>query len=134
MSQIELHAEVTGNRKTFVCYRTMLVAALDLVFWCYSLALYWPRSQLARKLPWPWKGPWSTRSRLQSGRSWPLPASSVVMKIDRLLFEPRQDPFGGFHADQPPRPGDSDFIPNGYATGIVVDARGLILTRYHVLR
>ena len=32
------------------------------------------------------------------------------------------------------RPGDADFIPNEYATGLVVDASGLILTAYHVLR
>jgi serine protease Do len=33
-----------------------------------------------------------------------------------------------------PRPGDPEFIPNEYATGVVVDAAGLILTAHHVLR
>jgi serine protease Do len=33
-----------------------------------------------------------------------------------------------------PRPGDADFIPNEYATGVVVDAGGLVLTAHHVLR
>ena len=31
------------------------------------------------------------------------------------------------------QPGDPDFIPNEYATGVVVDKRGLILTANHVL-
>jgi S1-C subfamily serine protease len=33
-----------------------------------------------------------------------------------------------------PRPGDAEFIPNEYATGVVVGAEGLILTAHHVLR
>ncbi len=33
-----------------------------------------------------------------------------------------------------PRPGDAEFIPNEYATGVVVAAEGLILTAHHVLR
>jgi serine protease Do len=49
---------------------------------------------------------------------------------DRLDFAPNA--FNQFR--QPQRPGDGDFIPNEYATGIVVDANGLILTAYHVLR
>ena len=32
-----------------------------------------------------------------------------------------------------PSPGDPDFIPDEFATGVVVDRRGLILTYYHVL-
>jgi serine protease Do len=32
-----------------------------------------------------------------------------------------------------PAPGNSDFIPSEYGTGVVVDRRGLILTNYHVL-
>jgi S1-C subfamily serine protease len=32
-----------------------------------------------------------------------------------------------------PKPADPDFIPNDYATGVVVDRRGLVLTAYHVL-
>lgn len=33
-----------------------------------------------------------------------------------------------------PRPGDPEFIPNDFATGVVVGAEGLILTAHHVLR
>lgn len=33
----------------------------------------------------------------------------------------------------PPRPTDPDFVPNEYATGVVIDRKGLILTVYHVL-
>src|SRR6185295_7105299 len=36
--------------------------------------------------------------------------------------------------NNPPRPGEHDFIPNEYATGVVVDPSGLILTAHHVLR
>jgi len=49
-------------------------------------------------------------------------------------LEFRPDPF-----DRPampaiePKPTDPDFIPNEFATGVVVDPRGLILTAYHVL-
>ncbi len=32
-----------------------------------------------------------------------------------------------------PSPGDPDFIPDEFATGVVVDRHGLILTYYHVL-
>ncbi|MBI3838294.1 MAG: trypsin-like peptidase domain-containing protein [Planctomycetia bacterium] len=46
----------------------------------------------------------------------------------------RQDSFNRLRPINPPRPGDHDFIPNEYATGVVVDATGLILTAHHVLR
>jgi len=44
-------------------------------------------------------------------------------------LEPRLDPFGGL-ADRsaPPQPGDPDFIPTEYGAGVIVDAKGLILT------
>ncbi len=53
---------------------------------------------------------------------------------ETLNLEFRPDPFGG--RSIPPftlRPTDPDFIPNEYATGVVVDRQGLILTAYHVL-
>jgi serine protease Do len=49
-------------------------------------------------------------------------------------LEFRPDPFG--RAPMPtiePKPTDPEFIPNEFATGVVVDPRGLILTAYHVL-
>ena len=49
-------------------------------------------------------------------------------RIDTL-----SDPFNRLRPLQQPRPGEPEFIPNEYATGIVVDA-GLILTANHVLR
>jgi len=51
-----------------------------------------------------------------------------------LRLEPRPDPFGrsgGVLGE--PSPTDPDFIPNEYATGVVVGREGLILTTYHVL-
>lgn len=46
----------------------------------------------------------------------------------------RPDPLGRLAlGGGPPRPGDLDFIPNEYGSGIVVDKRGLILTNYHLL-
>ncbi len=46
----------------------------------------------------------------------------------------RPDPFGRRAvAASSPQPTDPDFIPNEFATGVVVDRRGLILTAYHVL-
>jgi len=50
-------------------------------------------------------------------------------------LEPRPDPFGGRRLvpTPPPRPTDPDFVPNEFATGVVVDRRGLVLTVYHVL-
>jgi len=48
--------------------------------------------------------------------------------------ELRPDPFGRSAVAQlPARPGDPDFVPSHYGTGVVVDRRGLILTAYHVL-
>ncbi|OHB70254.1 MAG: hypothetical protein A2V70_19775 [Planctomycetes bacterium RBG_13_63_9] len=53
---------------------------------------------------------------------------------DALNLELRPDPFGRPAATiGPPELTDPDFIPNEYATGVVVDRRGLILTAYHVL-
>jgi len=51
-----------------------------------------------------------------------------------LNLEFRPDPFGRrvLAADET-QPTDPDFIPNEFATGVVVDPRGLILTTYHVL-
>ncbi len=32
-----------------------------------------------------------------------------------------------------PKPGDSEFIPNGYGSGVIIGKQGLILTAYHVI-
>jgi len=49
-------------------------------------------------------------------------------------FEFRPDAFGRrMLPAAAPQPADPDFVPNEYGTGVVVDARGLILTAYHVL-
>ncbi|HID76578.1 MAG TPA: PDZ domain-containing protein [Planctomycetaceae bacterium] len=49
-------------------------------------------------------------------------------------FEFRPDPFGGRVLGVPEsKPTDPDFIPREFASGVVIDSRGLILTAYHVL-
>lgn len=45
----------------------------------------------------------------------------------------RFTPFGLEFSNSGPDPTDPDFIPSEYGTGVVIDARGLILTNYHVL-
>jgi serine protease Do len=51
-----------------------------------------------------------------------------------LALEFRPDPFGGRTGPLArPGPTDPDFIPNEFATGVIVDRQGLILTAYHVL-
>jgi S1-C subfamily serine protease len=53
---------------------------------------------------------------------------------DSLQLEIRPDAFGRRTGPvATPQPTDPDFIPNEYATGVVVDSRGLILTAYHAL-
>jgi len=53
---------------------------------------------------------------------------------EMLNLETRPDPFGRRILAPPvPRPADPDFIPTEYATGVVVDRRGWVLTVYHVL-
>ncbi len=53
---------------------------------------------------------------------------------ETFQLEPRPDPFGRRPAPlTSPQPGDPDFMPNEYGTGVVVDRRGLVLTAYHVL-
>jgi serine protease Do len=53
---------------------------------------------------------------------------------ETFQLEVRPDPFGRRPAPLAlPQPGDPDFMPNEYGTGVVVDRRGLILTAYHVL-
>ena len=53
-------------------------------------------------------------------------AIARVRKIERRGGGSRLRP-------NPPDPTDPEFIPNEFATGVVVDPRGLILTNYHVL-
>lgn len=49
-------------------------------------------------------------------------------------FEIRPDPFGRRAiAPAPAQPTDPDFIPNQYAAGVVIDARGLVLTHYSIV-
>ena len=53
-------------------------------------------------------------------------------EVLNLEFQP--DPFGRRVGPiMGPQPTDPDFIPNEYATGVVIDPRGLILTVYHAL-
>lgn len=53
---------------------------------------------------------------------------------EMLNLEYRPDPFGGRRVPTPAlKPTDPDFIPNDYATGVVVDRSGLVLTANHVL-
>jgi len=54
---------------------------------------------------------------------------------ETLNLEARPDPFGGrrLMAVTPPRPTDPDFIPTEYATGVVIDRAGLVVTVYHAL-
>jgi len=49
-------------------------------------------------------------------------------------LEFRPDPFSRRTAPfNPPKPTDADFVPKDFATGVVVDRQGLILTAYHAL-
>lgn len=53
---------------------------------------------------------------------------------EALNREARPDPFGQrLTPPVVPSPTDPDFVPNDYATGVVVDRRGLILTTYQTL-
>lgn len=45
----------------------------------------------------------------------------------------RADVFNRIQFASPAQPGDPDFVPNEYGTGVVVDRGGLILTNYHVV-
>ncbi len=51
---------------------------------------------------------------------------------ERLPAELRPNPFGRGPL-WVPKPTDPDFVPQEFASGVVVDARGLVLTVYHVL-
>lgn len=53
---------------------------------------------------------------------------------DALNPEFRPDPFGRRISPViPPQPTDPDFVPNEFATGVVIDREGLVLTVYHTL-
>lgn len=53
---------------------------------------------------------------------------------ETFSLELRPDPFGRPALPAaPPQPTDPDFIPTEYASGVIVDARGLVLTACHVL-
>jgi serine protease Do len=51
-----------------------------------------------------------------------------------LKVAPVENGFGDQRIQSRPSPGDPDFIPDAYATGVIVDRHGLILTYYHSLR
>ena len=53
---------------------------------------------------------------------------------ESLNFEIRGGTFGPVLPHRLPRPEEPEFIPTEYATGVVLDRRGLILTAYHVLQ
>ncbi len=54
---------------------------------------------------------------------------------ESLNFEIRPGPLGmPVLPHQLPTPEDADFIPTEYATGVVLDRRGLVLTAYHALQ
>lgn len=54
---------------------------------------------------------------------------------ESFSLEFRPDPFGRRVLPvTPAKPTDADFVPRDFATGVVVDRRGLILTAYHALR
>ena len=57
-----------------------------------------------------------------------MPEESLNIEIRPDAFQRRWGP------SVTPEPGDADFIPDEFATGVVIDRRGLILTTYHVLR
>lgn len=53
---------------------------------------------------------------------------------DTFRLEDRPDPFGRpAIAPSQPKPTDPDFLPSQYATGVVIDSAGLVLTAYHAL-
>lgn len=64
-----------------------------------------------------------------------------LVAVDRLRKEELEpdaalpiDTFRQFQERRAPfLPGDRQYVPNEYATGVVIDAAGLILTNYHVL-
>jgi serine protease Do len=64
-------------------------------------------------------------------------AIARVRQTDRdsaLRLAPQFDPFGqAVRFPNQPRPGEAGFIPHEYATGVVIDRDGLVLTNYHVL-
>jgi len=56
----------------------------------------------------------------------------VRRPIENVAPEFRPDPFGrAMRPAIPPQPTDPDFVPNEFATGVVIDARGLNLTAPH---
>ncbi len=59
-------------------------------------------------------------------------AIARVSRVDNDRIDALTDPFNRLRPMQSPRPGDPEFIPNDYATGVVVGP-GLILTANHVL-
>ena len=60
-------------------------------------------------------------------------AIARVKRGERQALEPPFNRFGQLSPSPPPKPGDPDFVPNDYGTGVVVDRRGLVLTHYHLL-
>lgn len=61
-------------------------------------------------------------------------AIARVRRIDDQPLDFSVNRFGRLQIPEQPSPGSPEFIPNEYATGVVVGAEGLILTAHHVLQ
>ena len=68
----------------------------------------------------------SSRSRGSTSMSRNFNGVAASLKV-----RPVENGFGDQRIQSRPSPGDPDFIPDAYATGVVVDRHGLILTYYH---
>jgi serine protease Do len=61
-------------------------------------------------------------------------AIARVRRTDNQALDFQVNQFGRLRTSEPSSPAAPEFIPNEYATGVVVGAEGLILTAHHVLQ
>jgi S1-C subfamily serine protease len=61
-------------------------------------------------------------------------AIARVRRTDNQPLDFQVNRFGQLRSNEPSSPAAPEFIPNEYATGVVVGAEGLILTAHHVLQ
>jgi S1-C subfamily serine protease len=115
---------MAGVRLGFACLAALLCAAC--IDWRPAAAQETTGPQAAQALE-------DTLVKAIAGAERSVVAIARVRRQDNERVDISADLFSRLRPSQSPRPGDPDFIPNEYATGVVVDS-GLILTANHVLR
>jgi serine protease Do len=120
-----------NDRAVMVWWRPGVVLAVVVLF--VNSSICW--GQEVSSLQWAIR----TEGALVSAIAKAEPSVVALARVRTALARPiRREPLGGpifprvRHLARP-QPGDPNFVPDEFATAVVIDAKGLLLTNYHAL-